>query len=447
MRWFQSVAEAVSDACFFMRRKFFALLVGLLAAVAGAQDFDACFADSTLRVDYIFSGDASHVAVSVSGLSSLPRWAGRRHNLPQLPLEGNGQVVMTDVASGEVVYCHSFSSLFQEWLETAEARAVCRAFENVCLLPFPLRPVDVTVTLYDAHRKPQATLTHRVSPDDILIRHRADSALPPHKTLLRSGSSRRCIDVVILAEGYTAGETALFYADAATACESLFAHEPFKSLCRWFNVVAVATPSADSGVSVPRLGLWKQTAFGSHFSTFYSDRYLTTSRLFALHDAVADIPYEHIVVLANTGEYGGGGIYNSCTLTAAHHPDFGPVVVHEFGHSFAGLADEYCYEGDAMNGLYPPDVEPWEPNITTLVRFGDKWQDLLAPGTPLPTPLRSASCYPVGVYEGGGYSPRGVYRPAADCRMRSNDSPDFCPVCQRAIRRLVEFYIGETTIH
>ena len=73
-------------------------------------------------------------------------------------------------------------------------------------------------------------------------------------------------------------------------------------------------------------GAWKHTAFGSHFDTFYSDRYLTTSRVKAINDALAGIPYEHIIILANTEQYGGGGIYNAFTLTTAHHPNFRPVV-------------------------------------------------------------------------------------------------------------------------
>ena len=232
----------------------------------------------------------------------------------------------------------------------------------------------------------------------------------------------------------------VFYKDAAIACESLFAHEPFRSMKKYFNIVAVASPSEDSGVSVPRLGEWKRTAFSSHFSTFYSDRYLTTSRVKSIHDALAGIPYEHIIILANTEEYGGGGIYNSYTLTTAHHPMFRPVVVHEFGHSFGGLADEYFYDNDVMTDTYPLDVEPWEQNISTRINFTSKWEDMLAQGTPVPTPSSESGTYPVGVYEGAGYSAKGIYRPADNCRMRTNEYPTFCPVCQRAIRRVIEFY-------
>lgn len=232
----------------------------------------------------------------------------------------------------------------------------------------------------------------------------------------------------------------LFYQDAEVATESLFSHDPFKSMKKRFNIVAVAAPSTDSGVSVPRLGEWKQTAFSSHFSTFYSDRYLTTRSVKSIHDALAGIPYEHIIILANTEEYGGGGIYNSYTLTTAHHPLFRPVVVHEFGHSFGGLADEYFYDNDIATDSYPLDMEPWEQNITTRIDFASKWEDMLAKDTPIPTPVSKQAQYPVGVYEGGGYSAKGVFRPADNCRMRTNEYPAFCPVCQRALQRLIDFY-------
>lgn len=418
------------------------LLLAFLLACTGvsAQNFDEYFTDKTLRVDYLFTGNTSHQAICVDELSALPRWAGRRHHLAELPLEGNGQITMRDAASDSVIYRTSFSSLFLEWLETDEARTVDRGFENTFLLPYPRRKAVVEITLLDPHHQVRTRLTHTVNPEDILIHEKGHTHITPHCYLLQSGPADRCIDVAILAEGYTEEEMDTFYQDAKVACESLFGHEPFRSMKQRFNIVAVAGPSEDSGVSIPRLDQWKNTAFHSHFSTFYSDRYLTTSRLKALHDALAGIDYEHIIVLANTDEYGGGGIYNSYTLTTAHHESFRPVVVHEFGHSFGGLADEYFYEEDIMSDTYPTDVEPWEPNVTTRVNFASKWADLIPEGTPMPTPAEDFNTYQVGLYEGAAYSFKGLYRGSYNCRMRTNDYPAFCPVCQRALRRLIEFY-------
>ena len=423
-----------------MKKHILFLLCLIAVSSTRAQVFADHFADKTLRVDYIFNGNASGQAICLDGLSALPTWAGRKHHLAELPLQGNGQIIMRNAASGKTNYTTSFSSLFQEWLETDEARNVTKGFENTFLLPYPLQPVEIEITLLDPRRNVRASMKHIVHPNDVLIEQKGNSHITPHKYLLHNDSPEKCIDVAILAEGYTLQEMQTFYEDADIACKSIFDHEPFKSMKKRFNVVAVASPSTDSGVSVPRLNEWKHTAFGSHFSTFYSDRYLTTSRVKAIHDALAGIPYEHIIILANTEEYGGGGIYNSYTLTTAHHPMFRPVVVHEFGHSFGGLADEYFYDNDVMTDTYPLDIEPWEQNISTQVDFAAKWKDMLSENTPVPTPAEVSENYPTGVYEGGGYSAKGIFRPAENCRMRTNEYPAFCPVCQRALRRIIEFY-------
>ncbi len=406
-----------------------------------AQNFADYFQSKTLRVDYIFTGDATQQAIYLDELSQLPTWAGRQHHLSELPLEGNGQIIMKDLASKQCIYKTSFSSLFQEWLSTDEAKETAKGFENTFLLPYPKQPVEIEVTLYSPRKKTMATYKHIVRPNDILIHKRGVSHVTPHRYMLQSGNEKDCIDVAILAEGYTEKEMDIFYQDAQHTCESLFSYEPFRSMKGKFNIVAVASPSTDSGVSVPRENLWKETTVHSHFDTFYSDRYLTTSRVKSIHNALAGIPYEHIIILANTDVYGGGGIYNSYTLTTAHHPMFKPVVVHEFGHSFGGLADEYFYEDDVMTDTYPLDIEPWEQNISTQVNFASKWKDILPSGTPIPTPITERKEYPVGVYEGGGYSAKGIYRPAYDCRMKTNSYPEFCPVCQRAIRRMIKFYV------
>lgn len=423
-----------------MKKHILFLLCLIAVASTRAQVFADHFADKTLRVDYIFNGNASGQAICLDELSALPTWAGRKHHLAELPLQGNGQIIMRNAASGKTIYTTSFSSLFQEWLETDEARNVTKGFENTFLLPYPLQPVEIEITLLDPRRNVRASMKHIVHPNDVLIEQKGNSHITPHKYLLHNDSPEKCIDVAILAEGYTLQEMQTFYEDADIACKSIFDHEPFKSMKKRFNVVAVASPSTDSGVSVPRLNEWKHTAFGSHFSTFYSDRYLTTSRVKAIHDALAGIPYEHIIILANTEQYGGGGIYNSYTLTTAHHPMFRPVVVHEFGHSFGGLADEYFYDNDVMTDTYPLDIEPWEQNISTQVDFAAKWKDMLSENTPVPTPAEVSENYPTGVYEGGGYSAKGIFRPAENCRMRTNEYPAFCPVCQRALRRIIEFY-------
>ena len=381
--------------------------------------------EQTLRVDYMFSGTDKSVEISLDEMSRFDGWAGRRTNLTEVPVRGNGQICMTDLQTGDTLYRMSFSTLFQEWQTTEEATKVRKSFENVFLLPMPTTKAKVNVHLYDFFGNIVASLNHIVDPSDILIRHLNPQA-PEHRYLLQSGAPAEKIDVAIVAEGYTAEEMDMFYADAQTAMEAILKHEPFGQYKDRFNFVAVALESQDSGVSVPGEGEWKDTALKAHFNTFYMDRYLTTLRLKNMHDKLCGVPYEHIVILANTDTYGGGGIYNSYTLTTAHHPAFKPVVVHEFGHSFAGLADEYYYD-DQYVEYYYPGTEPWEQNITTLADFESKWKDMLDAGE-------------AELLEGAGYQSKGVYRPAKDCRMHTNRPDSFCPVCQRAIARIIGFY-------
>lgn len=407
-----------------MFKKFLLCLTAALCCVAsGAFDF-------TLRADYIFKGGPSGVSIALSGLSRTDNWYGRTVNMDSVPVEGNGQLVMRDDSTGTVIYRSSFSTLFQEWLTTDESKRVDKGFENTFLLPLPTGSATVTLTLFDMHRRVCCEYSHSFDPEDILIARR-EASDAPYRYIHRGGDPASCIDVAILAEGYSPSEKGRFYRDAAAAVEAIFSYEPF---CRYrdgFNFIAVAAPSEDSGVSVPRDGVWKQTAVDSHFDTFYTERYLTTEKLFKVHDCLEGLPYEHIIILANTDVYGGGGIYNSYTLTTAHHPMFRPVVVHEFGHSFGALADEYSTDS-YDDPYYFPDVEPWEKNVTTLAEFGSKWQDMIDAGVP-----------GVGKFEGAGYQSKGVWRPADDCRMRTNAAASFCPVCVRAVEQMILFYLGK----
>ena len=413
----------------------------------GAQTFEEWFDDRTLRLDYVFAGDASRQELYVDQLSQLPRWFGRRTRLAELPLAGNGQITVRAHRSQQVIYRHAFSTLFQEWLATDEAKHVRRSFENVFLVPFPRDTVDVTVELFDFHSRVQASMTHTVSPTDILISHKGEGTKKPHAgmtnaargdgqrrtrgfqtpyvTLQQAADTTRCIHIAYVPEGYTEEQMFSFLDHCRIAMEALFRHEPFKAMRARFNIIALLAPSVDSGVSEPGNGLWLNTALDSHFDTFYSQRYLPPLHLKRLHDLLAGTPYEHIIILANTSHYGGGGIYNSYNLSYTGGEKFESVVVHEFGHSFGGLADEYPYGDD--DPMYFSDTEPWEPNLTTLHDFSSKWQNLIDDGR-------------ASLIEGGGYLSKGVWRGKEDCRMRTNEEPDFCPVCQQALRRLINFY-------
>lgn len=405
-----------------------------------SQDFDSYFTDKTLRIDYIFAGNSEKQDVFLDQLSQLPKWAGRRHNLSKVLREGNGQIRVTDLESKKCIYMDAFSTLFQEWITIPEANTINKSFENSFLIPYPKNKILIEISLRDRKGFYLKTLEHIVDPNDILIKKKGTKNIPIYTAIHQGGTVNNSINVVILAEGYTSAEMDIFRGHAKTTCEAILGHSPFNTLKDKFNFLAVETISEDSGVSIPRENQWRNTAFSSHFDTFYSDRYLTTSNVKDIHDAIVRVPYAHIIILANTDTYGGGGIFNSYTLTTTRHPNFKPVVVHEFGHSFAGLGDEYYYDSDVLDNTYDLETEPWEANITTLVNFSSKWEKMLKRGTPIPTDPKLSDKDQVGVYEGAGYSAKGIFRPAIDCRMKTNTSKDFCPVCQRAIEELVKFY-------
>lgn len=421
-----------------MKRFFLFLFLFTTFYAAEAQVFSDYFEERTLRIDYTFAGDATHQVIALDQLSQMPGWYGKHKRLAELPVEGNGQISVRCHRTGEVIYRNSFSTLFQEWQSYPEAEQVWKSFENVFLVPMPKDTVDITIDLRNNRREVTSTMTHQVVPGDILIRHIGENDVTPYTVVQEAADPSHCIHIAYLAEGYTEEEMDVFLKDVNIAVEALFAHEPFKSMRSRFNIVAVQAPSAESGTSEPSKGIWRNTALKSHFDTFYSNRYLTTLHLKTMHDWLAGTPYEHIIVLVNTSEYGGGGILNSYNLSMTHHEMFRPVVVHEFGHSFAGLADEYAYDQEQIP-MYPHDVEPWEPNITTLADFSKKWQSMVAKGTPIPTPIKAGK-ERAGLYEGAGYSLKGVYRAYPDCRMRTNENPEFCEVCKQAISRLIDFY-------
>lgn len=429
---------------------FGALLAAVTSAIQAQDSYTANFRDSTLRVDCVFGGSADNANIMVHSRSKTPGWAGRRHNLDRTPLAGNGTIMVVDPATADTIYRQSFSSLFQEWLATPEAQQTSRSFENTFLVPLPAREADIVVSLRDNRNREIARTVNRYLPGDELVS--TPKATPLPHSYIHRGSSANPIDVAILAEGYTTQEMDTFLQDARRIVDEILSYEPFKSEKENFNFVAVMSPSAESGVSVPLEGIWKDTGFGSHYSTFHSARYLTAPKVWKMHDSLQGVPYEHVMILVNTDRYGGGGIYNSYHISAAHNKLTLPVAVHEFGHSFGGLADEYFYI-DEQDGTYADGIEPWEQNITTLVDFDSKWKDLVDPSTPIPTPWdmdgdkrdasidkKSAANDVIGAYEGGGYRAKGVYRPMITCRMRDNFNPTFCPVCERSLRALIEFY-------
>ena len=258
----------------------------------------------------------------------------------------------------------------------------------------------------------------------------------PVYDVMVNGTPESKVDIVILPEGYTADEMSQFEQHCQSLVDVFAQQEPFASHLDDFNFRAVLAPSEESGVDIPASHNWVRTILNSHFYTFYIDRYCTTRDYFSVKDVAANAPYDQIYILVNSSQYGGGGFYNFYSMSTAGNMSSASVIIHEFGHAFAGLADEYEESDNPLALLYNLDVEPWEPNITTLVDFESKWADLVAPNTPIPTPNNYQYYNTVGAFEGGGYLTHGMYRPQHDCMMRNYAL--FCAVCSRTIEDVIE---------
>jgi len=256
-----------------------------------------------------------------------------------------------------------------------------------------------------------------------------------------TGDPHTSLDITFIAEGYTKGEMDKFRADVKRMGEIIFGEPPFGKYRDRINIWAVEAPSQESGTDVPGEGIYVNTALSSSYYTFDVDRYLTTQDIRAVNDYAAAAPHDQIIVLINSSRYGGGGVYNYYSASTAGHKYTPQVLTHEFGHGFAGLADEYYGAEVAYDEFYPLTVEPWEPNITTRVNFEAKWKNMIARSVPVPTPNDKRYTGVTGLFEGGGYSPKGIYRPSFDCRMNTNNADVFCEVCQGAIEKMILFYL------
>jgi hypothetical protein len=297
---------------------------------------------------------------------------------------------------------------------------------------------------------------------------------------MRNGEPRDKVDLLLMGDGYTAAEMEKWHRDARRMSEMLFAQPPFKEHRRDFNVWAIDTPADESGVARPSDGVYRRSPLGAAYDALGSERYVLTTDNRHLREIAAAAPYEFIEIVVNDRKYGGGGIFNLYATVAADNAFTPYVFVHEFGHHFAGLADEY-YTSDVAYGSPQDRPEPWEPNATADPK-AEKWKDLIASGTPLPTPWPKAefermqndiqkrrreirarhrpeqemedlfreeraittkllgAAHGAGAFEGAMYEARGYYRPQADCIMFTRDEVGFCAVCRRAIERVIALY-------
>ena len=409
-----------------------------LGATAQTETFDQYFTTKSLRVDFALSGDAKTQAAAIQQLREEPVWAGPRRNLIDRFEYGGYYINVYDKASNKLIYSRGFNTLFEEWRTTEQAKHEVQSWNNSASIPFPKSKVIVEITARDrSDMKFHTLMKTEVDPTSIFIDR---GKLKDNRVveIQKSGDSKEKVDLVFVAEGYTEAEEDKFIEDAKRFMEALFKTAPYDQRRDDFNVWAVAVDSEESGTDYSGKGIYKNTALNTGYYTFGVDRYLTTQDMKPIRDAVWNVPTDAIFLLINADTYGGGGMYNFYACGTAGHPKTPEVFTHEFGHSFAGLGDEYYSSEVAYSDFYNMNFEPWEPNITTLKDFSSKWEDMLEEGTPVPTPSTPENAEKVGVYEGGGYSAKGIYRPKQSCMM--NDLKAFCPVCQRAILRMIDHY-------
>jgi hypothetical protein len=403
--------------------------------------FDTWFAEGVMRLDVVFSGTADETSYALSGVKKENYYSGPHSKLLEPFDYGDHKFVVRDAASGTLIFSKSYCTLFREWQTTTEAQGVKRAYPHVLRFPWPRG--EVSVEIYDRKRSGEFQLSWSLQVDPASIFCDPGNPLEFETVDLEiHGDPSEKVDILFVAEGYTESEMEKFLADAERSAGYIFSEEPFKSHREEFNIRAVKSASRDSGTDIPGDGIWKNTVVNSSFYTFGIERYMTTMDFKSVCDVAANAHYDQIYILVNTDKYGGGGIYNHYSISAADNEASRAVVIHEFGHAFGGLADEYFSSAVAYNDYFPLEVEPWNPNLTTLVDFDSKWKDMVEEETSVPTPSLESNRDVVGVYEGGGYVSKGVYRPMIDCRMHTNDA-SFCPVCSKALKKMIAFSTGK----
>jgi hypothetical protein len=484
-----------------------AVVVFLAAVIAGcarAQKgpaFDAWFIDKTMRVDYFHSGNSAEETIALDQVYDQGLWAGSRAHLIDPFNIGRYLVKVFDGASGTLIFSKGFDSYFGEYKTSDPAlQGVRRTYHESALLPYPKKPILFTVEARDRQNAYKVLFSQTIDPAALtVIRERL---LPGVKVfeVLKSGEPRRKVDVAIVAEGYTAEEEGKLMADLDRFAGVFFKLEPYRSHRDKFNIYGVFKPSAESGCDEPSHGSFKATAVGTTFDSLGSERYLLTEDNRSLRDIAAHAPYDALYIMVNHKRYGGGGIYNLyCTFTTDNQW-YEYLFLHEFGHSFAGLADEYYTSQVSYNEFYPAGVEPAEPNITALLDPGKlKWKDLVTPEIGIPTLwekaefdemdnanqkiradingkiakmkregaaaadvarieeeserlsrehaekvdafLRASKFWDkVGAFEGAGYAAKGLYRPQLDCLMFTKGTKPFCKVCEAAVLRTILYY-------
>ncbi|MEZ4907621.1 MAG: M64 family metallopeptidase [Saprospiraceae bacterium] len=415
------------------------LIFMVLLPFIGNSQFDTLFENYSLRLDYVHSGNSESENFSFHEFKKEPYWGGSKVNLIDTFEYGKYFVEVTDTKTGDLIYSRGYGSLFNEWSQTEEAKSISKDFEETVTMPFPKNKIKISLFVRNKNMEFEPKFSIDFDPQETKFTDKSTVTMYP-KALLYNGSPDKKLDIVVLAEGYSRDEYAAFQEDCQMLIDRMFYYEPYLDLRKYFNVHIIWVSSEERGSDDPNNKKMVNTVFNTSFNTLNSDRYCMTESYWKVRDYAANAPYDQIYILVNTDKYGGGAIYNYYSVSVSGNLKSPKVFIHEFGHAMAGLADEYAYE-DSFENMYPANVEPWEPNITTLVDFQSKWKDMVKDTTPVPTPDVIDNYNLIGAFEGAGYLTKGVYRPMHDCLMRSFDGDVFCPVCTKAIEDMVGFYI------
>ena len=464
------------------------------SSLSFAQNFDNNFTNATMRVDYYRIGTKGQEQITLDRVYEENVWAGSRVNVLDTLNLGDCFVKVSDLQTNMLLYSRGYSTVFGEWQTTEEALSgTWRTFHETVRFPYPKRKVVVSFLRRDKFVAMGETMAFQevvsfvIDPNSSTAIHR-EKRQSPFKIfdVMINGPIERKVDILILGDGYAKEDIEKFRKDAKHFTEQLFSYQPFKKHKNDFNVRAMEVISDDSGIDKPDQNVWKHTALGTMYNTFGSARYVLTEENRAMRDIADTAPYDFITILVNDNRYGGGGIFNLYTTCFTKPAKTGQewemdyVYVHEFGHCFGGLGDEYYSSQVSYIDFYPKGVEPWEPNVTrTNTKDNLKWRNVTLLDTPVPTPWqkakydsietlrgkldRLASDYYekreglmksandilqdphwigiVGAFEGSGYTSKNMYRPAIDCKMFALNPVDFDPVCAAAIERMIEMCI------
>jgi len=411
----------------------------LSSSIISQVKFDEFFYDKTLRMDYYHTGNNEEDSYSFDELIEEPFWGGSKVNLIDIFNYGKYKVEVKDENSGVLIYSRTYSTLFSEWQTTDEAKQTIKSFSETVVFPYPKEPV--IVELYSRNEKNELNkkFQYKIDPENYFIKTERSKKYKSFK-IFNSGEPSNKVDIVFIPDGYTVDEMDKFKEDGIRFTDYLFDSSPFKQNKDKFNIWGIEAPSEDSGPDIPAEDVWKNTVVNSTFYTFDLERYLMTRANKELRNIASYAPYDQIYILVNSKKYGGGSIYNHYSVSVSDNQNSEFIFVHEFGHGFASLGDEYSTSDVAYSEFYSTDVEPLDPNLTTLVDFDSKWKDMVEEGTPIPTPETPEYADKIGAFEGGGYVKKGVYRPSLDCTMKSISIDNLCPVCKRAIKQMIDFY-------